>query len=1342
MAAQAQLYFEHIGTQQGLSQSSVEHLCQDRRNFMWLATADGLNRYDGYSFFVYRHLPADSLSLSSSHISYIFEQKNTTLWIGTRNAGLNRMHPDGKGFERFATTSNGFSISNAEITAMTEDRQGRIWVATRGHGLLCVESTGTKGNTEPHFRISRYSVSSGHLPSDSVTAIATARQGVIWLGFAGGQLLTLHTDSGQFHLHPNLPDRQPGRKDVNLILEDQLGQIWLGYQRKGLYVYHPADKRYELVSYDPQQEAGINFITSGATDRDGSLWVGTDNGLLLVDITNRSVKHHIGPDRYHEGGLKTHAVKAVFADRSNNLWVGTWQSGLHVRFWHRPAFQYLRHIPNQYQAPLDDKVTALTTWKNQVWIGSNYGMSLYENGVYTHFTEAQNLPSTLLKADITRIYAHPEGYIYASVWNGGFLVKAPGNNTFRHIQMPNRLGAMAINRASGRRVWVSAEERGLYLFDPQSGILERPLSDALLQQQNITSLLQDRDSILWLGTSQNGVFAVDLKTMRFTQFRAGEQGLSSSYINCIAESADGRILIGTQSGGLNIFNKSRGQFTALTSKEGLPSNVVNSIVPYASDIVWLSTNNGLSQLHLDNFKVDNYGMPQGLKETEYSLHAGSLDASGKLFFGSMRGVVCFKPAELTRNPEPPQVYITGLRLFNKLVQPNTDDAPILKAMIDTREITLRHNQSVVTFEFTALSYQRAYNNAYAYIMEGMDPDWNYVGSQQSATYTNLKPGTYTFRVKASNSDNVWNDQGTSLSITVLPPWHQTYWAYLAYAGIVVLIYRWLKYLANLRARFKSDLHIKNMEAMRVQELDRLKTSFFTNISHELRTPLTLIISPLEKMLDGAEHLPAQVSQHLKLMHRNALRLLQLINQLLDLSKIEADNMQPEMVRGDLEWFVGKIVAAFEELASEKQVDLRCSIQGNMQMLVFAPDIIEKVLFNLISNALKFTDAGGIVQVSLQYEAASSERVRLTVQDTGIGIGGEHQAHIFDRFYRVEDGGRLKTTGTGIGLALSKELIELHKGSIQVESQPGKGSTFIVILPVHEKYFPTEWMHDKSIEVSAQHPYIPAMEKTEHNTAASGAGRQAVVLIAEDNPDMADYLERNFAPLYKTIVCNNGAEAFQKALSIVPDVIVSDLIMPHTDGIAFCRQLREHPATNHIPFILLTSRSGSESELLGINSGADDYITKPFNFNVLHSRLQNLIRMRAQLRERYTKQINLQPSEITVVDNEEAFLRKAMEAVEANMANPDFSIEMLEQELSFSKMQLYRKLKALVGMSGNEFIRHIRLKRAAQILSASDQTIAEVAYEVGFNDPAYFTRCFRKEFGCAPSEYAALQANPQ
>jgi signal transduction histidine kinase/ligand-binding sensor domain-containing protein/DNA-binding response OmpR family regulator len=1331
-----QLRFHRIGTQQGLSQSTVNKIFQDKKGFLWFATRDGLNKYDGYQFTVYRHIFNDPNSISNSAISCITEDVEGNLWVGTYNGGINKLDKNTGKFIHFKLSDDQKNIESLSISAIVATPDNKIWASTYGYGLLCFDNN----KKTIRWRL----VETELLTTNDIALCYRDRKGNLWIGGHYGTITRIDKNdkAHSFRLKNNL---LPKKNQINCFYEDLKGNLLIGTRGNGLFRYEEKTGQFIQLLYEPNQSDRLNLIVAMAYDKQGVLWVATDNGMVLIN--HEDYQHPIiipsNPDA--ENAISSHAIQSLFIDKDDNTWIGAWEAGLNVYYHRRNNLQLYKHKVNSTQHLLRDKVTAISCESNdKIWIGSNNGLTLMDrkNNVFKHYLNSSVSSSSRDNNDVNFLLNDDDGDLLLLTWEVGLKILKKGSTTFVPYLYSKEKYFYHLTCIAKSSIpdsyWIGTQEEGILLFNKKTGIF-KPLAEVnkkgLLLSMHINAVLEDKQGILWIATFNNGIFCYNRKTHKIAHYKqANATGIyKATQISKVFQDSQQRIWVATHGAGLWLFQPSTNNFKVWTTQDGLPNNTIKGILEDNHRNLWLSTNNGLSQFIVFSNTFRNYTKSDGLQGSEFLINAYAQNSKGEMFFGGTEGLNVFHPDSLVESNEVPPVYITGIKLFNKAVFANQQDSPLAKDILQTQEISLNADQNVLAIDYTALDFQQLKNNQYAYMLQGFDNDWNFVGNKRTASYTNLNAGEYLFRVKATNNDGIWNHQEAILKVIILPPWYKTWWAFMIYSVLIFLSVYALRKVIQVREHFKSDLKLQEREKQQIQELDRLKTNFFTNISHEFRTPLTLIISPLEKYLsDNKEHLGIQRTR-VESIYRNAKQLQKLINQLLDLSKLEAGKLSPEIAQADMVEFIEKITDSFKSLAEHKAIDFQFKSSIDYLPAYFDADILEKVVTNLLSNAFKFSHERDVITVKLSVNPADAQKVIIEVSDTGVGIAAEHLSNIFNRFYQVHDIRQSQVIGSGIGLALCKELVELHRGEILVSSKVGKGSVFTVYLPIAHTAFDNNWIVENTHYPQAvvKDNVLEKPIKTPAETLSEDA---PVLLIAEDNEDLRAYIKEIFTDKYKILEASNGQEALMKAQVALPDFIISDWMMPEMTGVQLCEKIKTNQATSHIPVIILTSKSSNDSKLVGLETGADDYITKPFNASLLEARVKNLLENRRKLRERFSQATELLPKEITLNSTDEHFLAQAIRVVEQHIHNPELDIQYLEHELKMSNMQLYRKLKSLTNLSGNEFIKNIRLKKAVQLLETDKYSIAEVAFQVGFNDPSYFTRMFKKEYGKAPSEF--------
>jgi signal transduction histidine kinase/DNA-binding response OmpR family regulator len=871
-------------------------------------------------------------------------------------------------------------------------------------------------------------------------------------------------------------------------------------------------------------------------------------------------------------------------------------------------------------------------------------------------------------------------------------------------------------------IWIGTTS-GVDLFDQQTGAFKHYTN---LSEGQVNWLAEDDRHCLWIGSDFLTIFNPnDQSVVKINESTRG-----------MLQDSKKRFWLATNNQGLALYSKEKGVVKYYTEKNGLANNQTLAILEDDDHFLWISTTNGLSKFDPEKERFHNFSLKNGFQNNQFTYGAALKAQNGELLFGGISGFNVFDPAKIKAGDYFAPIVLTDLKIFNKSVKIGNSKRDVLtKCISETGRIKLRYDQNSITLDFASFDYANNVGIQYSYFLENFDKDWTEPSVNRSATYTNLDPGEYTFRVKTVSIDRQESNQGPALTVVVLPPYWQTWWfRLLLLAAIAGLVYMLITFLVN-KEKLKNELVLEKLKANKLHELDMMKLRFYTNISHEIRTPLTLILGPLEKMKNNLLP-PSEIKGHVEVMHRNATQLHQLINQLLDFRKLESGNLKLVLSRGDLVAYVSEIVASFGKMAEEKEIELKFNSLKKSLITNFDSDKVAKIMNNLLSNAFKFTAKGGKIAVNLSLvfdPAENSDDTRLveiTVKDTGIGISESNIEKIFTRFFQVGDNNTAQS-GTGIGLALTKELVKLHNGNLFVTSKPGKGSKFTVQLPYDEvELVPTE----EQVSPETGKILEQAVTALEEHFGDQQAAGQKIMLLVDDNADVRYFIKSHFAGSFQVLEAANGVEGWDIALKTIPDIIISDVMMPDMDGFEFCRKIRKDERTSHIAVLLLTALGSREHEIEGLSYGADDYITKPFDLVLLQTKVENILSVRQSLKQKYTGEILLQPRNVILSSPDERFLQKAIAVVEDNIDDPDLDIEKFASEIGVSRMQLYRKLNALTEMTVKEFVRSIRLKRAAQLLVQKKLNISEVAYAVGFRDLSHFRKCFRQEFGMNASEY--------
>jgi signal transduction histidine kinase/DNA-binding response OmpR family regulator/streptogramin lyase len=1074
---------------------------------------------------------------------------------------------------------------------------------------------------------------------------------------------------------------------------------------KGIGFFDPAANRFIKLLDDFDQSTNLSHstVTSIYLDRGGVLWVGTKKGLNKFDSYSKDFEA-FRTIAFDKG---KNIITGLRSSTDHSYWIATIGGGLYKL--KNKTFQRIRIVDRDDNDFVNFIQTLYIDTRGNIWLGTAGG------GIY-RFHQHDVLPAGIVKR-----FDH---YIGISLSNSDYIMSFAEDKT--------------------GDVWAGTWSGGLSRITPEGKIT--PFDYPVLREAPLVVLHADRTGTIWAGSRGNGLYRIKPKgdTLDIHHFSKSyskdEGGISNDFVNAIYEDHAGLLWIGTEDG-LNSLDRRTQAFKQYKIEEGPSNNVFVSIQEDDSGKLWLAHWDGLTIIDPSNAQfVKHYDHHDRIQGGFFYNNVSFKDDTGRLLFGGSEGFNIINPNAVVTNPNFPKVVVNDFQIFNRSVpfgQPLDGRVILDKPLAAMDHVTLKYSENSVSFEFTALDYAAPEKTRYAYMLEGFDKEWNYTNaSRRYANYTNLNSGEYTFKVKAANNEGVWNEQISTVKLVIDPPWWKTIWPRIAYIVLGLLLLHLFRTLVLMRANLKHDLKLERLQRENMEKLNYAKLQFFTNISHEFRTPLTLILGPSQSLLDRGEG-GKEVRDHLLNINANAQRLLRLVNQLLDFRKAESGNLKLEVSEGNIIKFVKEVKLSFDTLAEQMKIDFSFYASSNIIKVWFDRDQFEKIMFNLLSNAFKHTPEGGKITIQV---IERTDDVMITVQDTGKGIKQEHFESIFQTFFSYDEDKH--HTGTGIGLALAKSLVDMHHGKLTVVSEENSYTRFSITLPKGTAHFDTAELStvSKDLETMDRYPalapdplYIPDKESGIANDSLKDLPK---LLVVEDNDEVRSYIKSIFEGTYIVFQASEGKEGMDIALEEMPDLVISDVMMPVLDGITLCTQLKSNVKTSHIPVILLTARTSLIFKVEGLETGADDYITKPFNPKVLQLKVRNLMRMRELMRKMFrdNEVLKIEPKRVTLNSADELFVQQALESIEKNMSNPDYAVDDLGRDVGMSRTQLYRKLKALTGQSANEFIRVIRLKRAAQLLEQNQLTIAEVTYEVGFTDLKYFRECFKKLFGVTPSEF--------
>lgn len=1373
-AQQAELEFRHLTVSDGLSQNTVQAIEQDRRGFLWFGTKDGLNRHDGYGFLVFRHDPADPGSLSDGNVTALLEDARGRLWVGTRHGGLNLFDRTGKTFRR---PPGGPSHP---VTSLAEGPRGDLWIGTDGAGLYRMDPDTTRTGAPVFTRFVHDPDDSTSLADDRVHAVLVDRRGTLWVGTDGGlsRLDGAGTPgAGRGFVTYRKDPADPGGlidRRVTALLEDGAERLWVGSvpgvsvmdaDRRG-FTHHP--HRYRTDRY------GWGAAVDLLEDRSGRIWVATHSELMRFD-PGTAAWTYLRHDPRDPDGINSNSPTVLFRDRSEVLWIGTNGFGINVHDTKAGRFRTFRRPPDRTSRIAGFSVyTLFEDSRRTVWIGAGV---LYrwdrDTGALTSFETTSDRPDDFGNTAVWSILEDPPGFLWAGTNQGLYHYEIA---TGRHRQLVHDPGApdglpgqevYGVHRSRDGSLWVVTARHLARLVDPAAGRFRsyRYLAEAVPGRWTFPSVHEDGDGVLWLG-SNRGLVRFDPATEEMRHYRhdpASADGLGHDVVRSLCpdpREPDRYLWIGTAGGGLHRLDKESGRFLRLTADDGLPNDVVYGILPDDTGHLWLSTNRGLARFDPATRQFRSYDADDGLQSDEFNSGAYFRSPGGELYFGGPYGLNYFHPGRIEDNPHVPEIALTAFRRHNRPEAAGDDATARSAAVSEADSLRLGPGDHVIAFEFAALDFSAPAKNRYAYRMVGFNDTWIEAGTTRSAIYTNLPPGSYTFQVKGSNNDGVWNEEGTSLAVVVASPWWATRWAYGAFGLLLLAALVGLRRYEMSRMRLEGRLAIERMEAAKLRDLEGARNRFFADVSHELRTPLTLIAGPLRDLLSGRHgELSSPVERQVELARRNAARVLGLINQILELARLEAGRARLRARPLELGAFVEGVAAAFSAPARRGHVALEVTVPGTPVEVHGDPDQLETILSNLLSNALKFTPERGAVRITVEERPS---RIRVTVRDSGPGIPAESLPHVFDRFYRVEDAPAYTGPGTGIGLALARELAELHGGSLRAESEEGVGSTFILELRRGRAHLSPGQLRPPGEATPADGPGKPAPGPRDAAAGRAGglpapgaergggeAGDAApdgedvtTVLVVEDDPDMRAYVRTHLSPIYRVLEAEDGERGLHAARRDLPDLVLSDVTMPGLDGYELCRALKTDPETDFIPVVLLTARAGAGDRLTGLGEQADDYLTKPFDADELRARIGNLIASRRRLRERFSAPgLTLHATPVDVEPADAAFVDRVRLVIEENLGDEEFTVERFAREMAYSRGHLHRKLRELLEETPSGLIRRLRLERAAQLIGAGAGSIATVAYTVGFKSVAHFSNRFVDQFGVRPSAYRAGMRGP-
>ena len=1301
-------YFKNLSIRNGLSQNTVNAILQDRKGFMWLGTKDGLNRYDGLSFRKFKHDAANPRSIGNSFITSLYEDFNGNIWVGT-DAGVYIYYPEKEAFEEFDCQSLEKTRIERSVSMIAGDKQGRVWIAVEAQGMFCYDARQKLLRNYPLSEI-----------SSNIKCFTFDSGGTLWLGFYGDGLYYSKDNLATVHPYGSPED---GKREfeggvITKIVQGNYNCLYIGSVKEGVSELNLTSGQVRnLLAIDESGES--IFCRDLLPYSDNELWIGTESGIYIYNLRTAQFIH-LRASLYDSYSLSDNAIYALYKDREEGLWIGSYFGG--VDYYPRQYTYFAKYYPKNIANSLHGKRVRefCRADDGTLWIGT-------EDGGLNHFNpKTKEFHFFEPSAGFTNIHGlcMDGSHLWVGTFSKGLRVIDTRTGvvlrTYTEGHTPHSLNdnsIFSICRTSAGEIYLGT------LFGLLRYNRTQDSFDCIpeLNGKFVYDIKEDSYGNLWLATYANGAYCYDVSVRRWKNYvfdAEDEKSLPYDKVLSVFEDSYRQIWLTTQGGGFCLFHPDTETFTRYGLKDGLPNDVVYQIVEDDDRFLWLTTNNGLVRFDPKTMEMKVFSTANGLPTNQFNYRSGFKDEAGNIYLGSINGFVAFDPRTFAENRQVPAVAITDFLLFNKEVPVGETDSPLKSSITFSDKVVLTADQNSFSFRIAALSYQAPRMNKLMYKLEGFDEGWLTIGESPLVTYSNLGYGDYVFKVKASNSDGVWNEQETSLHLSILPPFYLSGWAYCFYVlffmGCLVCVIFYFK-RRNYR---KQHRQMEMLEQEKEREVYHAKIDFFTNVAHEIRTPLTLIKGPLENIILKKE-VDSETKEDLYIMKQNTERLLNLTNQLLDFRKTETRGFRLNFTECDVVAVLRETYLRFTSLAKQKGLDFILELPQECFMADVNQEALTKIISNLLNNGVKY--ASTYLRISLE----TDEKVfHIRTFNDGEMIPDTMKEEIFKPFVRLDKEDEV-TTGTGIGLALSRSLAELHQGSLMMEKGE-EVNCFCLTLPVNQ---------DSTITLSAEN-----VSQVEENSCGweqeetDTKEKKPMILVVEDNPDMLAFVRKQLTTEYSVLTAMNGIEALAVLDNHYVNLVVSDVMMPQMDGFELCKTIKSDLSYSHIPVVLLTAKTNIQSKIEGLELGADAYIEKPFSVEYLLANISSLIHNREKLRQTFAKSPFVAANTMALTKADEEFIWKLNDIIQANLHNPEFSMEDMADALKMSRSSFYRKIKGVLDLSPNEYLRLERLKQAAQLLKEGKSRVNEICYTVGFNSPSYFSKCFLKQFGVLPKDF--------
>lgn len=1363
----AKFRFEHLTVNDGLPHSDAMFVVQDHAGFIWTGTNNGISRYDGYELKKYDMPVNPDNGLPSNRIHTLHVDSKGRLWIGAESAGVSLLDVNHERVVNITEKANA-NINKAllktlrvsDVVTISSDAWGRIWVGTSKNGLFVL-----KVNDENEL-VSIQQITLNQKTSYRVANIICDKDGYVWIATRSQGLWYVLPKSSTIHRSTLKADY------IRALHIDTKGDLWLATSEQLYWVSKV--KRLTSKSYEATL-GNISEIECIFLDSFNQLWVGTNYGLhfwspknplkkgeLPIDIQKSSTFLPLDDD---PNSINSGRIHQVFEDNNHTLWLAASAGGLNrVNLRRKPFYnlqrQFSQHptLPNNYINCIRKDIK-----ENWLWIGTRNGFSKYDltTRTYQNFM-SRDLSGDATGVDVSAFHQSNDGTLWVGTRYLG-ITKIKDGNRQHFVQIAPDLtfyntSIESIVEDRFGTIWIATFELGLLRLDKEGKLIERYWgAENPLKSNQYTFLMYDSTKdVLWASTRDKGILKIKVQEKgvkllnKFSYDANNKNTLSGNYAWPILKDKYNNIWVGTIGGGLNkISTNAKGE--DIVQRINLPYPNIESLQDDAEGNIWIA-GDGLLRYKPSSGQWLHYDVADGLQSNSFKVGASTRDADGMLYFGGIRGLTYFNPLAIRPDSKAAAVRLTDFKIYNKPVQigEEINGRVVLEKPLDqTKSITIKDRENDFSIAFVGLNYNNPQKNIYAYQLQGYNKNWVYTSSKQrTASFANLSAGEYTLVVKAYNGEGKWSKAPVILNITVLPPWYKTWWAYTLYTCLLVSAFIMYRRASLARQALENTLALEKFKVEKEKEITDLKLRFFTNVSHELRTPLTLILGPMEELMS----IETKMKDKIVLMHQQTRKLLDLVNQLLDFRKVESGHVSLRATQGNILHFIQEIFLIFKLKADECHFDYAMSIPAEPINMYFDWSKLEIILTNLLSNSFKYTPEGGKIRIAVsmigspEADAIFEDKklkdnyLEISVQDWGMGMKADEIDKIFDPYFQASHTETMKIMGTGIGLSLVKQFVEAHAGEVCVKSAVGEGTSFLLKLPFGKAHLAVHEIHTEGVElkkVTINTPE-PAVENVDLEKIPVKVPHTTRILIVEDNEELRLYLQQLCEANYEVFTAVDGLDGWEKTLQLLPDLVISDVMMPISDGLELCRKIKQHPKTTHIPVMLLTARVAAVHELEGLETGADEYMSKPFNPLILSAKILTMLQSRLLLREYYQRQLLLEPTQVDIPDETKQLLEKAMAIIEDNLSDSDFNVQVLVREMGMSQSAFYRQIKAITGQSVVEFIRDIRLKRAAQLLSTGNLRVSEVAMMVGIEDIKYFRKMFQGIYNMPPSEYAKQQ----